>query len=199
MITLRVKVTLTEEALGLASANPDLHREFVASKSADAEKVEEEMQAMPADELLEKATTVFPRLENGTPFAWDYQWKGFIKDSWGMLRRVKGSKCAAEKAYKKVIDGLIFPKPRQIPWTLGGPMATCTRSLRAQTAQGERVSLATSETIPAGSTCMFEIVVMDAGLIPAIRECFSYGNMRGFGQWRNSGKGRFKCEVTEVE
>ena len=34
--TLKVKLTFTEELLGTASANPDLHAEFIASKAPDA-------------------------------------------------------------------------------------------------------------------------------------------------------------------
>ena len=36
---LKVKVTFTEEVLGTASANPELHEEFIAAKSADKEKI----------------------------------------------------------------------------------------------------------------------------------------------------------------
>lgn len=33
-------------------------------------------------------------------------------------------------AYKKIIDGLIFVGPRQIPLTLSGEMTECQRPLR---------------------------------------------------------------------
>ena len=49
------------------------------------------------------------------------------------------------------IDGLIFIAPRQIPIKFDGEMGICQRPLRAQTAQGERVALASSESIPASS------------------------------------------------
>ena len=49
---MKVKVTLIEEMLGTASANPEIHKEFIASKSADADKCEEEMKTLHADELM---------------------------------------------------------------------------------------------------------------------------------------------------
>ena len=107
-------------------------------------------------------------------------------------RRARSGKLSA---YKKIIDGLIFVGPRQIPLTLSGEMTECQRPLRAQTAQGERVSLANSEEIPAGSTCEFEITCMDDAHEKAVMEWLDYGKLRGLGQWRNSGKGRFTYEI----
>ena len=72
---MKVKVTLIEEMLGTASANPEIHKEFIASKSADADKREEEMKTLHADELMNKAMTVFPRGEDGVPILYDYQVK----------------------------------------------------------------------------------------------------------------------------
>ena len=76
-------------------------------------------------------------------------------------------------------------------------MDICQRPLRAQTAQGERVALASSETVPEGSTMTFEIKCLLDTHIPAVIEALEYGAMRGFGQWRNSGKGRFHYEILE--
>ena len=46
MVTLKVKVTFTEEVLGTASANPEVHREFIASNAPDAPSMEEEVAAL---------------------------------------------------------------------------------------------------------------------------------------------------------
>ena len=199
MKTLRVKVTTTEQILGTASANPELHEEFIASKAPDAPSREEEVAAIGVEATFEKGMTVFPRSEEtGEPIAWDYQWKGFFKDACGMLRKVEKSECSKIKAYKKEIDGLIFVSPRQIPIEFDGEIGICQRPLRAQTAQGERVALASSESIPAGATMTFDIQMM----VPkaheaAVREMLDYGVFRGFGQWRNSGCGRFKYEILD--
>ena len=114
-----------------------------------------------------------------------------------MLSRVKSTRSAKIKAYKKIIDGLIFPAPRMIPIQVNGEIGTCQRPLRAQTAKGERVSLANSEEIPAGSSCTVYIDLLDEDLKPAVLEWLDYGERRGIGQWRNSGKGRFVFEVLE--
>ena len=100
-------------------------------------------------------------------------------------------------AYKKVVDGLIFVQPRMIPIRVNGEITECQRPLRAQTAQGERVSLANSEQIPADSTCEFEVLCMDDSHEKAVREWLDYGVLRGIGQWRNSGKGRFNYEILD--
>lgn len=195
MKTLKVKVTFIEELLGTASADPNIHREYIASKAPDALNIEEEIAALGIEEVTEKAMTIFPK-ENGKPFLFDYQWKGFLKDACGALRKIKGTKSAKITAYKKVIDKLIFPKPRKIFLTLpeGCQIGNCQRPLRGQTAQGERIALANSETVPAGTTSEFEILLLDESQEDWIKELLEYGELGGTGQWRNSGKGRFTVE-----
>lgn len=97
-------------------------------------------------------------------------------------------------AFKKVIDGMIFPAPRRIPVEFEGDVQLCQRPLRAMTMQGERVALAISEEIPAGATLTFTVTCLDAAHMAAVREWLDYGQLRGLGQWRNSGKGRFTWE-----
>ena len=194
MKELKVVVTLTEEMLGTASGDPNIHEEFIASKAPDAMSREEEVEALGAEEVVKKDKTVFPRNEDGRPFLWDYQVKGFFKDACGCLRRVSGSESSKIKAYKKEIDGLIFVEPRRIPIVFDGEVGDCQRPLRAQTAQGERVALANSETVPAGSRMEFTVKMLcdDTKLV---EEWLDYGKLRGLGQWRNSGKGRFEYEL----
>lgn len=209
MKKLSVKITFVEPILGTWPANPNIARDYIASNSPDASTIEEEVAALGADAVADKGMTVFPRDENGTPVLYDYQIKGFFKDACGMLSRVGGKTETSKKravnesgkltAYKKVIDGLIFVGPRMIPISVNGKIGECQRPLRAQTAQGERVSLANSEEIPAGSTCEFEVLCMDDAHISAVREWLDYGGLRGIGQWRNSGKGRFTYVACEVK
>jgi hypothetical protein len=204
---LKVKITFLEPVLGTWPSNQNVARDFIASKSPDAATIEDEVAALGADAVADKGMTVFPRNENGEPVLYDYQIKGFFKDSCGMLARVGGKTETGKKravnesgklsAYKKVIDGLIFPQPRMIPIKVNGKISDCQRPLRAQTAQGERVSLANSEEIPAGSTCEFEILLMDESLENAVLEWLDYGVLRGIGQWRNSGKGRFTFDIID--
>lgn len=191
MKELNVRITLTEQMLGMASADPEIYDNFIASKAPNEDMESEEVNAIPTDD---KGMTVFPRDQDGDPCMWDYQMKGFFKDAAGMLRRVNGTKSKEMKAYKKIIDGLIFVKPRMIKIHCAGPMGTCQRPLRAQTLQGERIALASSETVPAGSTIELKILCHCDNDIEAVKEWLNYGEMRGLGQWRNSGMGTFTWE-----
>jgi hypothetical protein len=194
MKEMKVRVTLLEEMLGTASNNAQIHEEFIASKAPDAKNREEEIAAIGVEAEVEKSMTVFPRDKDGRPIMWDYQIKGFMKDSCGMLRKVTGTKSSGMKSYKKSIDGLIFVNEREIPINFEGSVGSCQRPLRAQTAQGERISLANSETVPAGSTLEFTIKCLVDADMNAVKEWLDYGELRGLGQWRNSGKGKFKWE-----
>lgn len=194
MKEMKVRITLLEELLGTASNNREIHSEFIASKAPDAKSREEEIAAIGTDAEIEKSMTVFPKDENGNPFYFDYQVRGFFKDACGMLRKVTGTKSSGMKSYKKSIDGLIFINERRIPINFDGEIGNCQRPLRAQTAQGERISLANSETIPAGATMEFTIHCLVDADMSAVREWLDYGKLRGLGQWRNSGKGRFSWE-----
>ena len=197
MKEIKVKLTFIEPVLGTCPGDPDIYRTFVASNSPDAATMEDEVAAIGVDGVVEKGKTVFPKLDDGTPFFYDYQIKGFFKDTCGGLRKVKGTASEKIKAYKKEIDKLIFPEPRVIPLEFNGPIGECQRPLRAQTAQGERVSLAMSEEIPAGATCEFTVVCLCDEHIDVVRDWLDYGRFSGIGQWRNSGKGRFRWEEIE--
>lgn len=200
MKEMKVRLEFFEEVLGTASSDPEIHEKYIASNAPDAPSRKEEVEALGAEEVFEKSMTVFPRLDDGKPFLWDYQIKGFFKDSCRMLRMVKGTPSSAIKAYKKEIDGLIFVKERQIRFLFEGEIGICQRPLRASTAQGERIALSSSETVPAGSAIEFTIQCMVDSDMAAVIEWLDYGDLRGIGQWRNSGKGRFKWrDITDSQ
>ncbi len=190
---MKVKITFTEALLGTLSGNPEIAEEFIASKHPDGPQ-EDELHAELPEGDVEKSSTIFPR-DDGRPFVWDYQIKGFLKDACSMLRRASDNRSSKLKAYKKVIDGLIFPGPRKIFIDIVGDITWCERPLRARTAQGERIALARSESIPADSSITFDITCLDKKYIPLVEEWRDYGALRGLGQWRNSGKGRFSWEL----
>ena len=188
----RIEITLLEEMLGTGSPDPEIHRNFIASKSPDAATIEEEVEAYGADAVADSKMTVFPRDAEGRPFVWDYQIRGFFKGACGFLRKVPGTESGKLKAYKKDIDGAIFVFPREIPIACEGEMGTCERPLRASTPQGERVALASSETVPAGGKMTFTVRLLnEKAHEDALLEWLAYGALNGTGQWRNSGKGRF--------
>ena len=199
MKDIKIRITLKDEMLGTQAGDPNIHREFIASKAPDAKSREEEVAALGVDEVVEKSMTVYPKFADGTPFVWDYQIKGFFKDTCSALQRCKGEEISKQscglKAYKKIIDGCIFVYPRQIPIDMhGGMMDVCQRPLRGQTAQGERIALASSETVPEGSTMELTIRCLSDVYEKAVREWLDYGQYKGLLQWRNAGKGRFDWE-----
>lgn len=207
MREIKLRVKFTEPVLGTASANKDIHSEYIASKAPDAKSREEEIAAIGAEEYEEKAMTVFPRNAEGQPILYDYQIKGFFKDACSMLQKCRNGKAGKPeefakescgiKAYKKIIDGCIFIKEREIPLCFDGEMGNLQRPLRGQTAQGERVALANSEMAPKGTTCEFTILCLGPTYEGAIFEWLNYGALRGIGQWRNGSYGRFVYEVIE--
>ncbi len=198
MIKTKVRLTFTDEILGTSSGNPELHREFIASKAPDAQKMEDEVAALGVDAVEEKSMTVFPRLADGTPFLYDYQIRGFFKEICGAMKAISGTKSSKIKAHKKKIDNTIFVEPREIPLDLHGmKMANCQRPLRASTALGERIALANSEVCPEGTSCEFEVLCMVDEDAAMLLEWLEYGKYKGIGQWRNSGKGRFTFEVID--
>ena len=196
MKELKVKITFTDDILGSQPKEEEIYREYIASKAPDAANIESEVAALGVDEVVDKGLTVFPKTEDGIQFLYDYQIKGFFKDSCSMLARVGDTKSSKLKAYKKIIDGVIFVTPRVNPITLsaGSKVELCQRPLRAQTAQGERIALSISESIAAGATIEFTVQCLVDDHIDIVREWLDYGKLRGMGQWRNSGKGRFIWE-----
>lgn len=170
-----VRLTLLEEALGMTPGDPEIYGNWIASKA--------------------------PEPEVGVPFCWDYQIKGFFKDACSALRRVPGTRSSKLTAFKKVIDGTVFVEQRKIPFKLpdGAQCGRCERPLRASSASGERVALAASETVPAGTVIEFSVLVMNPKDAETVREWLDYGHLRGLFQWRNSGKGRFEWEEVESE
>lgn len=204
MERMKVRITLMEEALGTAPNNEEIYSQYIAAKAPTMKAMQEELSALDdPDRMDEKGLTVFGRSSDGeAPIFWDYQIRGFFKDACSMLARSAGKDAAtgkkrvtnrssALKSYKKAIDGNIFVTPRQIRIKTAGEMGVCQRPLRAETMQGPRTALAASETVPAGSTMEFTVYAPDAAMMDAVREWFDYGFLRGLGQWRNSGKGKF--------
>lgn len=195
-VEFKVKVTLLEDMLGTASANPEIYSDFIGSKAPDAKSIEDEIESLGVQEVEEKGMTVFHRdPETGEPIIYDYLVKGFMKNACSVLRTISSTRSSKVTAFKKKIDGAVFVKERRIHINLSGPMGVCQRPLRAATMQGERVALASSESIPAGSIMYFTIHVMDENLLETVFEWMNYGKKNGLGQWHNSGKGRFDWEI----
>lgn len=141
------------------------------------------------------------------PYYYNYQIRGFFKDSCGLLSRAedidengkkKGNTESSKlKAYKKVIDGCIFVFPRRIAieipeyslddngvtkvssYNENGELKTFSRVLRIQGPTGERTAIATSEVIPAGSRIRFTIGMSSLKFKPAVIEWLNYAMVHG--------------------
>ena len=195
-----ITIELIDEMLGTNPGNKEIHERFINSKAPDAESREQELKHLPAEDMVKNEMTVFYRDDDGDPAMACYHLYGFFKSACGFLRKAKGSKSSGLKAYKKAIDGLIkvYPKADDIRGRYlklilpdGAEIGNCQRPLRAQTMQGERVALANSETVPAGTKFNCTICCWDDSLWPIIEEWLDYGKFNGLGQWRSSGKGSF--------
>ena len=102
MKRVHIKITFVTPVLGTGNSNPEIHREFIASKAPDAKSREEEVAAIGVDAAEDKATTVFSRMPDGTPMLLSHQIKGFFKESCGHLQtRMKGEKCSKESCKLK--------------------------------------------------------------------------------------------------
>ena len=191
MKEMKVRLTFIEEILGTASNDKELHAEYIASKAPDAISKKEEIEAIGVEGVIKKGKTVFPKDENGNLFIYDYQIKGFFKNAAKAFNYVK--KLAA---YKTKIDNLIFVNERKILLQIpeGKEMGNCQRPLRAQTPQGERVTLANSDSCPEGTVIEFTVMSMVDDLMDNVEMWLDYGKLNGIGQWHNSGKGRFVWE-----
>lgn len=195
MAQYEVTMTFTEPLLGTIPLNKETYADYVAQRVNGRDPLDE---IESVEEAKEKGTTGFHR-SDGAPVIYDYVIKGMMKDAASMLRRVPGTLSAKLTAHKKIIDGLVFPSPRRIPLALAGEITYLERPLRAQTAQGERVSLARSECAPAGSTLAFGLTVLGQDVTVAmLREWLDYGSLRGMGQWRNGGYGRYTYTLAEA-
>jgi len=202
MKNVNIRIKFLEEMLGTSPADPEVYRKFIGSKSPDAASVEEEVEALGVDAVIEKGRTVFPKDKDGDPVILDYQVKGFCKAAWQALNKI-GSKKPTESSKLKAglskIDRTLHVYPRFIKIENAGEIQNCERPLRANTAQGPRVSLASSDMIREGAEAAFTVKLLDDNMEKALREWMAYGQYSGLGQWRNSGKGRFEVLSYEVE
>lgn len=184
--TLKLRLTFTEPLLGTLPGDKEIAKEFITSKHPEGSQEDEEVSLR--DEV-EKQSTFFSYNDKNEPILWDYQVKGFFKDACSMMLRVV--KVPELRAHKKIIDGLIFVYPRQIPLVLSGDTFFKERPARASTPKGERTFLIRSQAAPKDSYIEIEIVTLKPSLMTHIKKWLDYGALRGLGQWRNASYGRF--------
>lgn len=200
--TLKVRLNFLEEILG-SSPNKEIMAEHLQGKCPTQANAEQELASLP--EELERQTTVFPKDENGL-FIWDYQVRGMFKELLKILCELGDITTITKFGASRVVDNQIFIRERKIYFKRNGEYVkkadgVCERSLRAVTMQGERISIARSESLNTDVKVEFTIELLKSSnpkaktvSIGDIEECLNYGLRKGFSQWRNSGKGRFEWE-----
>ena len=179
----KVKIKLEENMLGTVPRQKDIYSNFIASKAPPEVDAEEEV--MSVKEMEEKGWTRFHQDKEGN-FIYDYGVKGFLKEAartlkvWGTMKQLRDK-----------VSRYCFVTPRKI--RLPEVAGALERPLRCQTAQGERVALAKSDFIAAGTELEFNLEVLEiSGLTKAcLTDILSYGHYQGVGQWRSGGYGRF--------
>ena len=197
--TYSIKMTFTELLLGTVPKDKEIYKKFIASKAPAEVDTEEEVQTVEEMEI-EGWTGFHLDAESGQPFLYDYVIKGFFKEACSMLRRVAGTESSKLTAYKKVVDGLVFPRPRQIDIDLnGGEIRIFERPMRGQTPKGERVFLVRSDACPIGTTIEFEVMILGGVSKKLLIEWLDYGILHGIGQWRNGGYGAFQYKLEEIK
>ena len=222
MNILKIQLTFIEPILGSLNNNAHIFSDFEKEKGRplSAEKLAEEQAAISGemtkeeiDDTIQKQTTVFPRHE-GKCFAYDYQLRGFCKEALAV-----GTELAAEAMGKlskwtirKTVDSMLFVAERRVffmdeqnqPIT---KVEQLERPLRATTMRGERVCLARSEIIPAGTSLTFTLKWLQSNntkstqaiTYAALVWALDYGALKGFGQWRGGGYGRFSYKILETQ
>ncbi|MCL1929877.1 hypothetical protein FWF93_01960 [Candidatus Saccharibacteria bacterium] len=197
---LQVKITFTKELLGSQPNDEELFASYMATKAPTKEQTLKDLESFNVNEEIERGTSVFYRDENGNCCLRAYMVTGFFKEACSALRRIPESLSKDLTAYKKVIDLNIFVEPDYIPIVLpeGSKVGMRQRPLRAETAQGPRVALACSESIPPGSTVEFEVELLESAHEQLFLEWLDFGRHHGFGQWRNAGNGRFDYEYKRL-
>lgn len=133
------------------------------------------------------------------PFIYDYMVKGHLCEAartlkvWGQLKQLQDK-------FKRYV----FVRPRRIhlPGLLDEPLE---RPLRAQTAQGPRVTVVRSDVCAEGTEISYQLHVLETSGITenCLRDVLDYGGYIGYGQWRTGGWGAFEVlnleEAEEVE
>lgn len=196
MQTFKLKLTLTEPMLGTVPKDKEVYKTYIATKKKEIEGVEltqEELkdEVESIDEVEQKGWTGFHSDENGL-YIYDYMVRGFLKNAGNILKNDVGVKNLSSK-----ISQFVFVGPRKIYLGKKEPDGVLERPLRAQTAQGPRVTLARSDIVNAGTELNCELVIVGGKEVTEelLLKLLDYGKFQGLGQFRSGSYGRFTYVV----
>lgn len=197
--------------LGSICMDEKTYEEYLATKAkTDAERARaaDDIKNVKSAEEDEnpKATAFYKDEETNNIILKGYQIKGFLKEAAKALKDQIGL-----ASYVSKIDNLVFIDEVNIPLMRNGewvehPDGMLERPLRASTAQGPRVALATSEVVYAPWYLDITVKVLQnsktaksaALTMDVVKQLLDYGALKGLLQWRNGGYGSFDTEVLEV-
>jgi len=186
--TRKYRITFTEPLLGTVPKDPKIFTRFVSAKvhgEEDEEVVNEELGMLPEG----VGETGFYTNERGIILK-DYHVKGYFKEAGNTMREI-----LRIPALRSKIDNFVFVEPRDI-YLAPKPDGRLERPLRAQTMQGPRVTLVSSDYVKAGTSIEFTVTILPHKQLnfDVIERLLDYGRYNGLGQWRNGGFGRFVWE-----
>ena len=206
----------TEKDGGDATTAPGFANMAPAVDAEVAARAAEELESIQTIE--DRGWTGFFEDADG-PFLLDYMIKGFLCEA---ARRLKTGDTGGGDEVKQLQDkvkGYVFldrrkvrlPRPDSVKeWGEDEekPLITydpetkkfrCERPLRAQTAQGPRITVVRSDVILAGACIEFGLRVLRGGGVTRgiLEDILSYGQFQGMGQWRTGGWGRFVVKTLE--
>jgi len=194
--------------LASAPADAEVYAQFIASRKQD-ELSADEIETLPAAEKEKIGWSVFHRDEQGI-FLLEYHILGFLKEAATAVepraKKISEGKPTEEKitAVKSKIDRFVFVSPRRLYLLRDGKILTNEddvheRPIRAMTAKGPRTSVKRSDCVNPGTGLSFRIAVLDpferSFSEEVFRDLFSYGALKGLGERRNDGFGRFSFEL----
>lgn len=198
------KITLIEPILGSLPSQRQVYQDLVAAKAPEPDvEGAEEVAMLP--EGMDERTTVFLRNDEGMCSILDYQFFGFLKESGNTLKDIVQYQ-ANEKRTKSTKEGIaalrnkltryVFCGPRIIPLQKE-PNGIFRRPLRRITKAGPMSCIATSELINAGISFNVWIGLLPHGEVQwsVIEQLLEYGQIKGLGQFRGGGFGRFAFDL----
>lgn len=191
--------------LGGMPASKAVYTEFIASKAPNPHDDDEIIENL--REREEKGITVFARNNRDQICILGRHLKGYMKEA---LMALKAQYDIG--SLKNKIDTLFFVDPLFIPFKRGDEYIIdeddmLERPLRAETAQGPRVALQSSEMILDPWEVVFEVTLFPNNgsakkqnlCWEAVELALDYGAYHGIGQWRNGDYGKFIWERIDEE
>ena len=194
-----VMIELSEPMLGTTPCSPSIWAKHIQTKQEKALKkeglsneeikieIEKTIEGVVEDNELANGKTSFMKDVTGY-YVRDYFIKGFFKQSAKCMKQF-----GATKQLRSKVVQFLFVKPAKMYIAeVDADLEVVERPLRASTPQGERVAIARSECVPAGTKISFEVHILQNVITEGcLKSLLEYGSYEGLGQWRGSGAGRF--------